>query len=291
MTYKSIVLPVTSDQPGKGAAIIAAALARESGGVLRLLYPRGESVENARFRYPTLGDSFFIQVEEASRELAESRERETRARLEKTVADCWPDSLATDQADGDGAASHLRWEPVDADPPDAIRLQGGLYDLLVMDDSGRADRELIDTALFQTGRPVLLVPDERTPVGNPAIPERAMIGWNRSAEAGRAVVTALPLLQVAKQVVICAIRTAAKHGPRPSQLAEYLAHHNVTVEIIRPDPKGAPIGKGLLSAATETGADLLIAGANYGTRLREVMPGGVTAQLLHHARLPVLLSH
>jgi nucleotide-binding universal stress UspA family protein len=291
MTYKSIVLPVISEQPGKGAAIIAAALARVAGGVLRLLYPRGESVENARFRYPTLGDSFFVQVEEASRELAESRERETRAKLEETVADCWLDGIASDQADGDGAVPHLRWEPVDADPPDAIRLQGGLYDLLVMDDAGRADRELVDAALFQTGRPVLLAPDERAPIGNPAIPERAMIGWNRSAEAGRAVVTALPLLQMAKSVVICAIRTAAKQGPSPSQLAEYLAHHSVAAEIIRPDPKGAPIGEVLLDAATENGADLLIAGANYGTRLREVMPGGVTAQLLRHARLPVLLSH
>jgi membrane protein len=108
-------------------------------------------------------------------------------------------------------------------------------------ESRPTTNELVEAALFQTGRPVLLVPDERTPVGNPAIPERAMIGWNWRAEAGRAVVTALPLLQLAKEVVICAIRTAANQGPRPSELAEYLAHHNVAAEIIRPDPKLAPI--------------------------------------------------
>ncbi len=291
MTYKSIVLPVIGERSGKAAVTLAAALAGESGGVLRLVYPRGESVENARFRYPTLGDSFFVQVEAASRERAESRERETRTRLEETIAAGWPQGIDRAPDSDGGAGAHVQWEPVDADPPEAIRLLGGLYDLLVLDDAGRADRLLVDAALFETGRPVLLAPDDRTPVGNPAIPERAMIAWNRSAEAGRAVVTALPLLQMAKEVLICAVRTAAKQGPRPSHLAAYLAHHNVSAGIVRPDPKGTAIGTVLLGSAAEHGADLLIAGANYGTRLREVMPGGVTGQLLRHARLPVLLSH
>ena len=291
MTYKSILLPVTSDHPENGAAQLAAGLAREAEGVLRLLYPKGESIETARFRYPTLGESFFVQVEEASRQAAESREQDTRARLEKYISVHWPAGIASGQSEGGDAPTRLRWEPMDADPPDAIRLLGGLYDLLVLDDCGRANRDLVETALFQTGRPVLLVPDDTTRAPGSAVARRAIVGWNRSTEAGRAVVTALPLLQQAETVVICTIRTAAKQGPESSQLADYLAHHGVNAEIVRPEPRARQIGAVLLETAAEQDADLLVAGANYGARLRRLTPGGVTAHLLQHARLPILLAH
>lgn len=285
MTYKSILLPVTSDRPENGAAQLAATLARKEDGVLRLLYPRGESIEAARFRYPTLGESFFVQVEEASRESAESREQEARSRLEKYI------STLCSLPEGKGAPPRVQWEPINADSPEAVRLLGGLYDLLVLDDQGRANRDLVETVLFQTGRPVLLVPDDAARASESAVAGRAMIGWNRSTEAGRAVVAALPLLQQAETVVICTVRTAAKQGPESSQLAEYLAHHGVTAEIVRPEPGERRIGAVLLDTAAEQGADLLVAGANYGARLRRLTPGGVTAHLLQHARLPILLAH
>lgn len=291
MTYKSILLPVTGDRPENGAAQLAATLARNADGVLRLLYPRGESIEAARFRYPTLGESFFVQVEQASRQSAEGREQETRSRLEKYISAHWPASSASNRFDGSDAAPKLRWEPMSADPPEAVRLQGGLYDLLVLDDSGRANRDLVETALFQTGRPVLLVPDDTECASEGAVAHRAIVGWNRSTEAGRAVVTALPLLQQAETVVICTVRTAAKQGPESSQLAEYLAHHGVNAEIVYPEPGERRIGAVLLDTAAEQKADLLVAGANYGARLRRLTPGGVTAHLLQHARLPILLAH
>lgn len=291
MTYKSILLPVISDHPENGGAQLAATIARNAGGVLRLLYPRGESIEAARFRYPTLGESFFVQVEEASRESAENRERETRARLERYISTLWPKSGAPGQSQDGGAPPQLRWEPMNADPPEAVHLLGGLYDLLVLDDSGRADRDLVETTLFQTGRPVLLVPDDTAPASGEAVARHAIIGWNRSTEAGRAVVAALPLLQQAETVLICTARTAAKQGPESSQLAEYLAHHGVRAEIVRPEPEARRIGAVLLETAAEQGADLLVAGANYGARQRRLTPGGVTAHLLQHARLPILLAH
>lgn len=290
MSYKSIVLPVTSEHPENGAAQLAAALARDAEGLLRLLYPKGESIETARFRYPTLGESFFVQVEQASRQSTETREQETRARLEKYIARHWPAGIASGQSAGEDAP-RVRWEPMNTDPPDAVRLLGGLYDLLVLDDCGRANRDLVETALFQTGRPVLLAPDDTASAPEGAVARRAIVGWNRSTEAGRAVAAALPLLQRAESVVICTVRTAAKQGPESSQLADYLAHHGVTAEIVRPEPEARQIGAVLLETAAEQGADLLVAGANYGARLRRLTPGGVTAYLLQHARLPILLAH
>lgn len=281
---KSIVMPVSTDAPGESAAVVAAVLARRSSGVLRLLYPRGESVETARFRYPTLGESFFVQVEEASRKAEEARESEVRAAVEGYIASCWPEGLRAERD-----PPPVRWEPVDADPPEAIRLQGGLYDLLVADDDTRADREVIETALFQTGRPVLLVPDETE--FPDAVGRRIAIGWNRSAEAGRAVVAALSLLSQAEEVVVCAVRSAAKQGPPPSRLVEYLGHHGIAAKIVRPELDGGAVGAALLRAVEDQGADLLVAGANYVSRQRSIAPGGVTGHLLLHTRLPVLMAH
>ncbi len=276
MTCKCFLLPVTSESPGAGAVGLAAALTSSFGGFLRVLYPKGESVDVARFRYPTLGDSFFVQVEEASRATAERRERDVRERVAAV--------LSATLREGDDSPGY-RWEPVDADAPTALRLQGGLYDLLVMDDAGRRDSDLVDAALFQAARPVLFVP-ESAAVGNIS---RIVVGWNRSAEAGRAVIAALPLLQAADTVVICSVRTAAKQGPSPRQLAEFLSRHGIASEIVRPEPRGGAVGAVVLSEAD--GADLLVAGANYAGRQRTVTAGGVTAQLLDKATLPILLSH
>jgi nucleotide-binding universal stress UspA family protein len=280
MSYKCILLPVTGENPGEGAVAYAARLAASFDGFLRVLFPKGESIEVARFRYPSLGDSFFVQVEQASRSAAEAREQEARRRVEGVIG-----AVLSEGA----AESGFQWEPVDADAPTALRLQGGLYDLLVMDDAGRSDSDLVDAALFQAARPVLFVPDDAAERAPGAAMERVMIGWNRSAEAGRAVVAALPLLQKAEAVTICAVRTAAKQGPSPRQLAEYLARHDISADIIRPEPRGGAIGDVLLSEAA--GGDLLVAGANYAGRQRSIAAGGVTAQLLDKAALPVLLAH
>jgi len=47
----------------------------------------------------------------------------------------------------------------------------------------------------------------------------------------------------------------------------------------------------LLSYAADVSADLLVVGGYGHSRLRELVLGGVTRDLLHHMTLPVLMSH
>lgn len=46
-----------------------------------------------------------------------------------------------------------------------------------------------------------------------------------------------------------------------------------------------------MAAAARVGAGLLVMGAYSHTRLREMVLGGVTQHVLHHAPIPVLLAH
>ena len=145
----------------------------------------------------------------------------------------------------------------------------------------------MEAALFRSGRPVLFVP-AKVPT---AIGGHIMIGWNRSAEAGKSVVNAIPLLQQAERVTICAIHTLARRGPSAEECAEYLSAHDVRADIMDVDPLGEAIGATLLDQAKQFRVDVIVTGANYKSRLNELTPGGVTGYLLRNSTIAVMMSH
>ena len=141
-------------------------------------------------------------------------------------------------------------------------------------------------------RPVLVVPY----IGAPAdFGKTVVIAWNGSREACRAVYDSLPLLKQAQQVIVMAVNPvsdARAHGDLPgADLATYLAHHGVKVEV-RADPGAVvSIGDELLSRIADLNADLLVMGAFGHTRAHEWVFGGVTRTILQSMTVPVLMSH
>ena len=51
------------------------------------------------------------------------------------------------------------------------------------------------------------------------------------------------------------------------------------------------VGDIILSRISDMGADLVVMGAYGHSRMRELMMGGVTRDLLGHMTIPVLMSH
>ena len=156
----------------------------------------------------------------------------------------------------------------------------------------RARRVLLEHVLFQSGRPILLIP------GGPAAErrwERVLIGWNAKPEAMRAVTAALPLLQAAKEVFVATVDAKPSHeghGEAPGrELAQHLAHRNVRVEVRNLDSLGRSHTQALLDEASTVGAEVLVLGAYGHSRAQEFLFGGVTRDLLAHAPLPLLLAH
>jgi nucleotide-binding universal stress UspA family protein len=148
---------------------------------------------------------------------------------------------------------------------------------------------IIEAALFETGRSVLVVPYIQK--GGVKL-DRVMLCWDGSRSAARATGDAMPFLRRAKTVEVAIVTEHGKSDETPgADIAQHLARHGVTVEvkqIVAPDAKTADV---LLSHAADASADLLVLGGFGHSRLREFVLGGVTRSILATMTVPTLMSH
>jgi nucleotide-binding universal stress UspA family protein len=153
-----------------------------------------------------------------------------------------------------------------------------------------ADQPNAEALIFDSGRPVLVLP--REPRKSFAL-NTATVAWDFSRPAARAVGDALPLLTKAKRVHVVTVTNekridSSRSGP---ELAKHLARHGVDVILDSVDAAGRPIGEALTAAARVHDSDLLVMGAYGHSRLREFVLGGATRSMVNSPPLPVLLSH
>jgi nucleotide-binding universal stress UspA family protein len=182
------------------------------------------------------------------------------------------------------------WHEAAGNAPGLVAHHGRFYDLIVL---GRSDRvvhephsDTIEAVLTRSGRPVLLAP-ETPPSG---IGYVIAVAWNGSPEGVRALTAALPFLEKASVVSLITAGDADAVGSRKA--IDYLAWHGVNVEH-RKVAAGSSrqIGRILLEAAQDAGADLLAMGAFGHMPWRELLFGGATRTALAAMPLPLLLMH
>ena len=99
------------------------------------------------------------------------------------------------------------------------------------------------------------------------------------------------LLQRAKKVRILSVTTGAKDGPPADEIADNLAWHGIDCEVLELSPDNQSVGTVLLAEASAIGADLLVVGAYTHSRLRQLLLGGVTRNLLSNATIPLFMAH
>ena len=180
-------------------------------------------------------------------------------------------------------------EKITGRQPEEIERRGRLSDVIVMPHPSLIEGDesaSMDAALFGSGRPVILVP-ENTKAG---FGSKIAIAWDGAREGAVATSAALPLLKRANEVVIITARED-EDVTEPSALARYLAGHGVTAKTWAYTPGSESIAEGLLDQADHAGADCLVMGAYGHSRLRERILGGATEGVLAHARIPVLMMH
>ena len=179
------------------------------------------------------------------------------------------------------------------DPAELLGRMARRFDLSVVRQAepGKATSAplIIEAALFETGRPVLVVPYIQK--GGVRL-ERAMVCWDGSRSAARAAGDAMPFLERAKTVEVVMVTEHGKSDEAPgADIAQHLARHGLAVElnqIVAPNAKTADV---LLSHAADAAADLLVLGGYGHSRLREFVLGGVTRSILETMTVPTLMSH
>src|SRR5687767_8924451 len=166
-----------------------------------------------------------------------------------------------------------------------------LHDLTVL---ARADRQstapssvTLESILLHSGRPLLVAPSEPAR----SIGRKVVVAWNGKVQAARALGASLPFLARAETVII--LTAVESHTPgRPVDVVRYLSWHGIRAEAVEaPAHSPGKVGQILLDHVAQAGADLLVMGAYGHSRLKEMILGGATREVLGHARLPVLMAH
>lgn len=174
----------------------------------------------------------------------------------------------------------------------AVARQSRVHDLTLVDACASAldaPRGLAEAALFEGGRPVLIVPSHCETFQL----TRAIISWDGSVMAARAVAAALPLLRAAQEVEILSIsgeKDISREVPG-ADLAAHLAHHGVRSNCKDLAAGSRGVGDLLREQAEMLHADLIVMGAYKHSRLRQWVLGGVTQTMLEESPAPVLMSH
>lgn len=151
------------------------------------------------------------------------------------------------------------------------------------------ERLLAQAALFDSGRPLVLVPQQvsRAPV------RRALIAWDGTNAAARAMQDALSLLAPGSEAIVARITDdkALRMDQSGIEAAHHLARHGIRASFREVPRLGRDVYAALLDAAKETDCDLIVAGAVRHSPLHDLVYGSVTQRVLDgDCDLPVLLS-
>ncbi len=288
MTIKNMLVPVGDIEVDESAIGTALHLTQGFGGHADCLFVVGDVTDVIPAGAMGLFESVQVQMAEEYDHDRQAKEKLARQRFDELI-----EASSIDYRENALPAElpSASWEVATGMASEVVAMRGGAYDMVVV---GRppTDRTSVaelaaEAALFRTGRPVLIAPPE-TPK---TVGEAVVIGWNRSASSARAISAALPFLELARSVTIVSVKTGAKFGPSPEEMAKYLSWHEIQAEVVELEPDHRLVGEVLLEEAERVSADLVVMGAYSHSRLRELILGGVTRHVLQNADIPVLMAH
>lgn len=279
---KDIFFPIAETQGDENALVAAIALAETMGAHLALL-------QGVHFPLPppgawgTVPDTIFLQTYREIRQAGVGKTEALRARLQKEAIS-WEVHMT---------------ENYSAYEADTAAAQARFCDLSVMptcaEDSPDWSRvhTLFNSLLLSSGRPVLTIPEGAS---LDLLPRHAVVCWEPSRTAARALHDALPLLRLVDTVDILHIEEKIGHhtdGDLPGYSAAlHLQRHGIEARAVgHTRLPSASTSTMLLSHAHQTGAQLIVAGGYGHSRVREWVLGGTTRTLLAKSPVPVLFSH
>jgi nucleotide-binding universal stress UspA family protein len=269
MSYRTILVQVTPEaQPG-GHLYIARALARRFDAVLIGVCVSPRTLNPADM-YGGLFDEVRPGLLEDSRRASAELRAQAGANFRRICGD----------------ASQL-WKEAEGDPASILFDWARCADLVVAAQPGTGrlvNEQVLNHLLIGAGPPVLVLP----PTAHADFGKSVLIGWDGSREAYRATHDSLPFLQRAERVTLCAVGERAARTL--VEAATMLRRHDVSAHLTELAGARDDAGHVLLEQREADGADLLVMGAYGHSRLQELVFGGATKFVLHHATVPVLFA-
>ena len=183
------------------------------------------------------------------------------------------------------------WSEMIGTSPAGIGEYARLFDLSVVTRNASEAttnwNTTIEAVLFESGRPILVVGDWVPD----SLGHRIVIAWNGSTESARSVLAAMPFLSASDEVVVVEVTGGTVPGPAAAQVAQHLKHRGLVARSETITKRDGSIGMAVLEFAETLNTDLLIKGAFTQSRLRQLIFGGATREILESAPIPTLFCH
>ncbi len=167
-----------------------------------------------------------------------------------------------------------------------------LHDLIVVGCTGLSvlsERQVAEHLLFESGRPVIVVPATHSA---PYRAEVVAVAWDNTAAAARALGDTLALLGPTRAHLL----TITGEKPLPTDLNSQRLVETIERRGVTANHDVVPLGTRTIATALQDeaarhGATLLCMGAYGHSRLRRFVFGSATADLLRSNKVPTLMSH
>jgi nucleotide-binding universal stress UspA family protein len=287
MQFKSILAPIGGTDSDIASLTLAARIARRFSAHVDVFHAKADPRESMPYlgegASPALIDQVMVSAE---------RDSDTRAARARANFETWQAQSGLSLAPTPGVVEQ---------PSCALRLEAGaedkwiarlgrLSDMTIVAEPGEgssvAAMLAFEAALLDTGRPVMMAPIGYKTNDSGSV----VVAWNGSAESSRAVQAGLPFLQQAKSVHVVAVEESA-NTPDADAVVRYLAWHRIGAKVRLASGKGRPAAQAIVAECEAVDAALLVMGGYTHNRLRQMIFGGVTAHVIRHATIPVLMAH
>lgn len=278
MAIKDLLIAYQGDDGSQNALRLAIQMARKYDATLTGAYVHGPEQYESQIRH-WIGDDFVKTMHQVQLEAVAKIE----ASFREFIAAHAPD---------------IRHEWVSARGPVGLTLAriSRSFDLLITGQfegairvGGRAVQP--EELLVRAGKPVVMVPKDY-PVR--PITEEAVVAWDGSRYAARALTDAMHILENKKMIEVVTVEGG--HNPAvlgwagSHDVISHLRRHGVNARHVPLELKGS-VGQTILTYCEERDPDMLVMGAFGRGKLGALLFGGVSHHVLDHQTLPVFMSH
>jgi len=286
MAYKTVTLPFVDKADVAISFPAALAVARMAGGFIEGIVVRQRPILPAGAFHPYAApyiDSQFAEIEAAENEMVGS----VRADFEKACSD----NGVSLSPSGEGPYPAGRFSDLEGHMPEICAAYARVSDLIVMANPAgqRSDSRimLIQELIFQTGRPLLLVPEALK-----AVPTKVTLAWDGGRAACVAMNAALPFLEAASEVDIVSVGPLPIGNRPPAHAADVLQRHGISAKAHEiADEAGINDQEQFAKMMAATPDRLIVMGGYSHSRWRQMILGGFTKKMLTEQPGPVLMAH
>jgi nucleotide-binding universal stress UspA family protein len=287
MGIKVILTPLFGVATDEAALSTALAVAKKFSSHMDVMHIRADP----RTMIPYIGEGMSGALIEEMITSAEQQADE-RAKIVRKTFDDWRGKAGIAMGESAADGPNCAWIEEVGRADICVARRGRVADLVVIaraqeESAATTVTETLEAALMDSGKPLLVAPSAApNAVGN-----HVAVAWNGGQEAARAVTAAMPFISAAESVAILSVGDPCPPEADAGALAAYLASHGVEANLQKLEEGGESVSATLLGAAGKAGADLMVMGAYTHSRLRELVFGGVTYEVLSAASMPVLMAH